>query len=320
MQDGSEFEFLENSQAPLRLALNTPFITSLPRFCSCDDALRIHPAVASILDDMRFLLTAVLALPENPSLKELQKVHSTAAWISDRTLRLPSHGPTVRRPSATTSPTSPSTTRSRSPGTDARATPDRADERPIPVRSRRQASNRSRSRQTARRTSFQTLEERQGRPSPPAPTQTDAPDFVYQAVRLAALMYSQAIKQRRPFSLVVGTGEFTRLWTTMWHVPLATWRSLLGVFNWLLLPLVSSGKSTPHDRFVKAMMNATLLQMGMDNWEIARGTMDAALKLQRWLGVELRQSSSPEAGGLGPESRRRQGSSESADDRGRGPR
>jgi hypothetical protein len=103
-------------------------------------------------------------------------------------------------------------------------------------------------------------------------------------VRLAALLYSRAIMRRRPFSEVVLPGEFLRLWTTAWRVPLSTWRSLLGVLAWILLPILPSGKAAqPHDRLVKAVMNITLFQIGMDNWEIGSAVMAAALSLQRWL-------------------------------------
>ncbi|KAK0719499.1 hypothetical protein B0H67DRAFT_599232 [Lasiosphaeris hirsuta] len=285
LQGGPEFEFLDNPQVPLRLALNTPFCPQLPRFASCDDVLHINPAVATILDDMRFLLATVLALPENASPKELQKVHSTSAWIYDRIRGLPPDGPAARRPSTATSPAASSSATASTPGFDARETPEGGDEHASPQTTRQPQPSRSRSRgqhhhpPTGRRPSFQastqTSEPLDPRWEPPpdraSPPLPDSPDYIYQAVRLAALMYSQAIKLRRPFSLVVGTAEFTQLWTTTWRVPLSTWRQLLGVFNWLMLPLAPSGKATEHDRFVKAMLNVSLLQIGMDNWEIARG-------------------------------------------------
>ncbi|KAK5652432.1 hypothetical protein OQA88_10476 [Cercophora sp. LCS_1] len=307
LRGGSEFEYRDNFQVPLRLALNTPFISSLVRFSSCDEALRIHPAVASILDDMRFLLSTVLALPEKASPKELQKVHTTSAWIHNRIASLPSEGPTVRKGSSAPSPAAPSTPGSTS-GRDVRGTPDGGDEQ----QRNRQTSSRSRSRgqrpqgsrgrmslQVESPEQWERAEAAERASSPPA----DPPDFIYKAVRLAALMYSQAIKFRRPFSAIVSTDDFLQLWTTCWRVPLGTWRSLLGVFNWLLVPLVPCGKR-PHDRFVKAMLNVSLFQIGMDNWEIACGAMEGALKLQRWLDAE-REAFSPEGGGSSFERRSR---------------
>ena len=157
-------------------------------------------------------------------------------------------------------------------------------------------------------------------------------DYIYQVVRQAALLYTKAIIARKPFSQVVTAEEFQNLWTTAWHVPLSTWRSLLGVFNWILLPISCRGKqafgstpagrdvnsegavdpslsgqgqsqaqgqegskrkgkeksqgvgiSTPHDRYVKGMLNLTLLQMAMENWAIAKKIMEGEIALQRWL-------------------------------------
>lgn len=313
MRGTPEFEFRDSSQIPLRLALNTPLIPTLVRFSSCAAALRIHPAVASILDDMRFLLAAVLALPAKPSAKELQKVHTTSAWIHERISGLPEYSPTSRRPSAASS--TPSRGSSTMPETS---------EDPQPPSSRRGQSQAERQQpQKPRRTpaqqapAGQTQHERLPEMNPPSPfppttttttTTTDpdspSPDHVYQAVRLAALLYSRAIMHQRPFSLVVTSDEFLRLWTTAWRVPLSTWRSLLGVFNWVLLPIVPSGKAAqPHDRFVKGMMNISLFQMGVDNWELASSVMEAELSLQRWLGGE--SVSSSEAGGGGGEGGKR---------------
>lgn len=295
LRGGGEFSFEENLQIPLRLALITPLMPSLVQFSECGEALRIHPAVASILDDMRFLLGAVLAQSENPSAKDLTKVHITLAWIYDRIASLPAEGPMKRRLSSVASPT-PSSAAESSTNIDVRGTPELGEDLPLPPRSR-QGTSRSRSRGNrshgpgSSRASLQAQAEVQdtwdesesasaGRPSPPP---VEAPDYVYQAVRLTALAYCQAIKLRRPFSRVVSSNDFMQLWTTVWRVPLSKWRSILGVFNWILLPLLPSSKR-PHDRFVKAMLNATFFQMGMEDWEIASGAMNAALKLQHWLG------------------------------------
>jgi len=85
---------------------------------------------------------------------------------------------------------------------------------------------------------------------------------------------------RQPFSAVVSEADFLLLWTTTWHISLATWRSVLGIFNWLMLPLVSASRGTPRNRFVKSMLANTLLQIGLDNWEIASAVMDSALRFQ----------------------------------------
>lgn len=168
---------------------------------------------------MRFLLAAVHALPPRPSPKDLQKVHTTAAWIHDRIVALPANRPTS------------------SPG-----------------------------------------------PAGKGGRKNDPQDAIYQCVRLAALIYARCVKLRRPFSETVAPEEYVRLWTTAWRVPLATWRGLLGVFVWMVVPLVPAGRGGEHDRFVKAMFGVALLQVGMDNWEVCAGVMGRVGGLVAWLG------------------------------------
>ncbi|KAL2261452.1 hypothetical protein VTK26DRAFT_4143 [Humicola hyalothermophila] len=335
LRGGSEFEFRDNSQVPLRIALNTPFVSKLARFSSCTDALHIHPAVASILDDIRFLLATVLALPERPSAKDLQKVHSTSAWIHDRISNLPVDSPAARPASAAPSP-APSPGGNPTLGhNNTRLTPETAqDQQPqLDAAGRPHGSRpwRQQKQQTSQRASPQSFisdpvqDETQQRQTPhlsPTPLQsltptspshnhpnpiiaaaaapavpntaTDPlprPDPVYQAVRLSALLYCRAITRRRAFGAVVAAHELETLWTTAWRVPLATWRSLLGVFGWVLLPLVSlsggsggGGSATGHERYVKGMMHICLLQMAMENWEVAAGVMGGMVRLQAWLG------------------------------------
>ncbi|KAK4201592.1 hypothetical protein QBC40DRAFT_171071 [Triangularia verruculosa] len=299
LQGGTEFEFRDNSQVPLRLPLNTPFISKLATFASCDEALRIHGAVASMLDDMRFLLAAVLALPENPTQKELQKVHTTSGWIHERMMNLPAEGPTLRRLSFAAGSPAPSSAASATSAKlsplDSRPSPELGDDQRLTTAGGTRGRPRSLKQQHPRQTlgdehaAVSRLEGSQS-PAPAAGSSmpSDPPDYTYQSVRLAAILYSRAIMLRRPFREVVTQAEYLQLWKTMWKVPLSTWRHLLGVFNWILLPLVSStgsgdGDVNNHGHFVKGMLNVSLLQIGMENWELCRGVMEASVGLQRWL-------------------------------------
>jgi hypothetical protein len=39
----------------------------------------------------------------------------------------------------------------------------------------------------------------------------------------------------------------------------------------------------PHDRFVKGMVNLSLFQMGLEDWEVGREVLERGLRLQGWL-------------------------------------
>lgn len=87
------FDYEDLSPPPFRVSDNTPLVSGQPTFAQCAEPLHVHPTTASILDDMRFLITAVLALPADPIAKDLQKVQTTAQWIHDRIQRLPANSP-----------------------------------------------------------------------------------------------------------------------------------------------------------------------------------------------------------------------------------
>jgi hypothetical protein len=54
----------------------------------------------------------------------------------------------------------------------------------------------------------------------------------------------------------------------------------------------------PHDRFVKGMVNLSLFQMGLEDWEVGRHVLERGARLQGWLagggsGVGARKGGSP---------------------------
>jgi hypothetical protein len=199
---------------------------------------------------MRFLLAAVLALPEKPSAKELQKVHTTSAWIHERISGLPEDAPASRRPSAA-GPT---------PKRDSTASTESREDHPSrghPHSNLQQPQHQNQPHPGRRPSSTpaptptpgpQTYSQPQAPPvayspattSAPGQAQAPDPDPIYQATRLAALLYTHAISRRQPFSATVTAAQFHQLWATAWRVPLSTWRSLLGVLNWYVRLFVST--------------------------------------------------------------------------------
>jgi hypothetical protein len=285
-----------SNAGPLHLSSNTPLLSPLIPFSASAGELGISEATAAILDDIRFLMATVRALPDKPSAKELRKVHSTSSWISERIARVPwdppespSNWSPLRRNSSQAvlvaaqlrnrgedllpgSASSAEGVRSQSgpalaPQPLARDVSERGDPVPTSSLARRRCTS---------------MSLRAVSPAHPA----DGAHLVHRCVRLSALLYSRAILERRPFSAVVTTEEFLQLWTAIWRVPLTKWKSLLGIFNWLILPIVPVARGTPHDQFVKSMMTMSIIQLGLENWDIFTGAMDAALGLQRWLRRE----------------------------------
>lgn len=269
LQGGPEFIYRETRAIPFKVCLNTPLAPSLAPFSRCAEPLRLHPATAQILDDMCFIVGLVLALPENPCEKELQKVQTTSAWIYDRILSLPAEAPIVQQHRGSDGVLSPVTAAGPS--------------------NRRASSGGSRPRKPSRQQKSPSdpypsviFETTGASPSPQSePTQ----DFMYQAVRQAALIYSRAITNRRPLrdAGTCSQEDFLGLWTTVWKIPLRRWKAVLGVFVWVMVCITPASRGTPHSRFVKSLLTVGMTQMGLEDWQVAEKSARGALTLVEWL-------------------------------------
>lgn len=250
---------------------------------------------------MRFLIGLVLSLPADCSQKDLQKLQTTSTWIYDRISGLPEEAGAVpqHRASDGLIP-SPTTTAAFAPAPPVRRAASAASPRGLPEQhhgpmfpygpEQRGASPHQRTvfpgtvpghaARTPQPLLLPGLEETTATATAPA-----AADVIYQAVRQAALVYARAIMLRRPLrdQRVCSGEDFLRLWTTVWRVPLRAWKGLLGVFVWVVLCVTPASRATPHERFVKNCLEVGLVQMGLENWEVAEKGMEGALRLMRWL-------------------------------------
>ncbi|KUI74334.1 hypothetical protein VM1G_09938 [Cytospora mali] len=330
LQGGPEFEFHETvPRTPFRVTLSTPLVSPFVPFDTRVEHLNPHEAAARILDDMRFLIGLVLALAEDdPPQKDLQKIRTTSRWIYDRISGLPAHAPLITQHSkseALLSPTSATSTarhcmspisnpRRRSSGQ--QSPQDLYSPGPG---SWPQGGNSTSSSNAHDRDMFSNgtdyfahdLPHPTSSPSHPAPDEnknsnsdTATADIIYQAVRQSALIYSRAIMLRRPLrdAAVCSEEDFLRLWTTVWRVPLRGWKAVLGVFVWMVLCITPASRDTPHERFVKSMLEIGMVQMALENWHVAERGMAGALRLTRWLARrgEEKQMAAAEGSGYKP--------------------
>lgn len=238
---------------PFRVSLNAPLVPTLASFAHCAEPLQLHLVTAQILDDMRFLIGLVLALPDRPSDKEVQKVRSTSAWFLSRICNLPQETTAARQNDlhtiqvAAVEPLQSPQAASCIAQTSSAATGSPHDESSVPEPSSR--------------------------------------DLMYQAVRRTALVYSRAIAGRRSLRdpSVCSQEEFNQAWTTVWRVPMRDWRRAPGVFAWVALGLAPASHGSPHERFLKSLLSASLLQMGQEDWEVTEKVIKNSLRLVQWL-------------------------------------
>ncbi|KAK1981178.1 hypothetical protein LZ30DRAFT_593249 [Colletotrichum cereale] len=344
---------------PLRTAHMSPLVSHLPSsvgvlpsFADCAASLGMHPATASILDNVRYLIGAVEAVyavanETNATatstvlgMSELTTTTTTttttlptsiqASWKAQLTGRymhehisgLHSTIPGFRETSSPdevptrtgSSPTSShySATAATATAAAAAAAVDEAFVRSGSLSSTGTAGRGSvgagRSPSEPASNSMTTPEWPQTRDASDSPASPrsmqhghhrqhlqQSPDFMYQVVRMAAIVYTRAIATGTPLSGACTESEFLHIWTTTWRVPLSAWNGALGVFHWIMLAIAPACHRTPHARFVKNMTTISTLTLGVENWAMAMGAARAAMRLQHWLGSQQ--------GGMGTDKR-----------------
>ncbi|GKT50908.1 uncharacterized protein ColSpa_11089 [Colletotrichum spaethianum] len=296
----------------------------LPSFADCTASLGMHPATASILDNVRYLFGAVEAVYAAAN----ETSTSTSTAMGTTTTPTPTPTPTSIQASRKAQltgkymhehisglhPTIPGGQQDQSPEVSARRTGSPLNNSNYYAAVADEASVRSgsiSSTGTAGRGSVGTGRSPSGpasdsittpewpqtqdpSDSPKSPRSMQhlhhhlqqSPDFMYQVIRMTAIIYTRAIATGTPLSGACTESEFLQIWTTTWRVPLSTWNAAVGVFHWIMLAIAPACHRSPHARFVKNMTTISLLTLGVENWAMAMGAARAGLRLQHWLGSQ----------------------------------
>jgi hypothetical protein len=102
-------------------------------------------------------------------------------------------------------------------------------------------------------------------------------------------IYTLALLHRMPLSMTCTPALLMQLWSTMWRVPLPTWKKLPGIFFWVLLVANPFARDRPEGRFLKGLMPSCLVAIGMEGneekgWDLAMAEVRGFMQVQRWLG------------------------------------
>ncbi|KAK4188856.1 hypothetical protein QBC35DRAFT_381560, partial [Podospora australis] len=106
---------------------------------------------------------------------------------------------------------------------------------------------------------------------------------IHTSIRVASLLYCEAIQARKPFSVAFLEQNILDLVDAVWKVPLETWNDTLGTLLWILIPMLPAAKIMPHCYTTKTMLMSAAVQLAMNDFDTALRTLDTALMLQGWL-------------------------------------
>jgi hypothetical protein len=110
-----------------------------------------------------------------------------------------------------------------------------------------------------------------------------AGDSIYKSCKIVSLIYCKAILERTALSKACTIQELSYLWLNMWQVKLSRWKSIPGIFLFVISAGLSAAERTPHGRFTKAMFKSTTSYIGLDHFELVDAALMALVRLQRWL-------------------------------------
>ncbi len=265
-------------------------------FSSCTAVLGLHAATAWILDEMAFLINAVLALASDAPDDEIQKVQATAKWIHSRIEQLPADSPNApsRSHGSTTSRSSPESEDDSAAGVDFfdPIVPQAADEpaeqpppRPHSLLPRYPELEATRRLAPAPASTPALASSAISAPGPGA-------DYLYRAVRLSGMLWARAIHTRQPLSAICSAADALPIFAACWRIPLAGWRRVMGIFVFIVMILIptanKAGDDGPikvrvHTRFAKSILQIGLMQASIESWPLCREMTNRALGLQKWL-------------------------------------
>ncbi|TVY78251.1 hypothetical protein LSUE1_G006779, partial [Lachnellula suecica] len=107
--------------------------------------------------------------------------------------------------------------------------------------------------------------------------------FIYRSCRIAALIYCKAIVERIPLSQACTKEDLKTLWGSMWRVTLTQWKSIPGIFIWIILSAHQAARDTAYGRFLKSVLKTASFYIALENWCVVDGALWTFVELQRWL-------------------------------------
>lgn len=111
-----------------------------------------------------------------------------------------------------------------------------------------------------------------------------ADDFIYKTCRVAGIIYTSAMLSRTPLYTACTPEFLQQLWQVLWRVPLGRWKRIPGIFFWVLLVVNPFSRNRPEGRFVKGMIAAGTMAIGLVDWQTVVAMFKGFLAVQRWLG------------------------------------
>jgi hypothetical protein len=120
-------------------------------------------------------------------------------------------------------------------------------------------------------------------PSAYDPLHPATADFIYEAVRLASLIYSRAILRHTKLSQSYGPDALSALLEATSRVPLQTWKEMPGIWLYILLVANAGARFTRQGRLSRALTRICSFSIALRDWQALVNLMESFLAVQKWI-------------------------------------
>ena len=115
-------------------------------------------------------------------------------------------------------------------------------------------------------------------------------DFIYEAVRLTAVVYCRAFLYHTPLSQTITDEEVDAILDTISHITLSRWKDIPGVWLFVLLVLNSGTKFRREGQLSRAMARICSFSIGLPDWQTFVNIMESFCAVQRWINTHGTQA------------------------------
>ncbi|TDZ34488.1 hypothetical protein C8035_v010631 [Colletotrichum spinosum] len=115
---------------------------------------------------------------------------------------------------------------------------------------------------------------------------TSESDWMLETIRLAAVIYSWAIRSLRQISEFEGDEVLEDAYVAMRKVSLTTWKKIPGIFLWIMLVAAPNAAPDAQGRFVRRKMAVTGLSIGFEDFVLGISYLKSFWNVQQWIAKE----------------------------------
>lgn len=120
-------------------------------------------------------------------------------------------------------------------------------------------------------------------PSAEDPSHTNYGDYMYESCRIASTVYIRAIQTCTLFSEACTSAEVEALHRVSSRVPLQTWKSMPGLWLFILLIGNPRARFCGEGRLSRALTRICSFSMALREWQVVVNIMETFLCVQRWI-------------------------------------